>query len=133
MKNITNGSMDQSNNGSIAVKNPVQEKSYAFAVDIVKFCWKIQKEKKEYILTKQLIKSGTSVGANIEEAQRPQSRADFISKMSIALKEAYESRFWLRLMRDTALVPASDINPRLTSLEHVIRLLGAITSSSRKK
>ena len=93
---------------------------------------KIQKEKKEYVITKQLLKSGTSIGANIEEAQRPQSRADFVSKMSIALKEAYESRYWLRLLRDCSLASTSEVKKHLNCLEEIIRLLGAITSSGRK-
>lgn len=113
--------------------NPIQEKSYAFAIEIVLFCRELQKEKHEYVLSKQLLKSGTSIGANVEEAQRPQSRADFCSKMSIALKEAYETRYWLRLIRDTHLAPSSEVQKYLEALEHIIRLLGAITSSSRKK
>lgn len=131
MTGSNNPSMDQWNNGSIT--NPVQEKSYAFAVDIVLFCRRQQQDKHEYILSKQLLKSGTSIGANVEEAQRPQSRADFCSKMSIALKEAYETRYWLRLIRDSQLAPSSEVQKYLESLEHIIRLLGAITSSSRKK
>jgi len=126
MQQSTNPSMHQSD-------NPVLKKSYAFSIAIVHFCLKLQKQKKEYVLSKQLLKSGTSIGANIEEAQRPQSRADFLSKMSIALKEAYESRYWLRIMQDCDLASSSVAQPLLEQLEEVIRLLGAITSTSKSR
>ena len=79
----------------------VSEKSFAFAVRIVKLCQHLQNVKHEYVLSKQLIRSGTSIGANISEAQQGQSRADFVSKMSIALKEAAETKYWLRLLEAT--------------------------------
>lgn len=113
--------------------NPIREKSYMFAVDIVRFCFKIQEKKREYVLTKQLLKSGTSVGANVEEAQQPQSRADFISKMSISLKEAYESRFWLRLIRDSSLAAAQEVEPFLEQVDEIIRILVAITMTSKSR
>lgn len=112
-------------------QNPILEKSYRFAVDIVKFCSKIQEERKEYVITKQLLKSGTSIGANVEEAQQPQSRPDFTSKMSIALKEAYESRYWLRLIRDSGLASAMEVDLRLEQVEEIIRILVAITMTSK--
>ncbi len=115
-----------------ARENPIQEKSYKFALGIVKFCLKIQKEQKEYVITKQLLKCGTSIGANVEEAQQPQSRADFTSKMSIALKEAYESRFWLRIIRDSGIVSeAEELHTLFLQIEEVIRLLVAITMTSK--
>lgn len=81
--------------------NVVQDKSYAFAVKIVKTCSAIMKEQNEYILSKQLIRSGTSVGANIEEAIGGQSRKDFFAKLTISYKEARESHYWIRLLNDT--------------------------------
>lgn len=111
--------------------NPIREKSYIFAVDIVKFCLKVQKEKREYVVTKQLLRSGTSIGANVEEGQQPQSRADFTSKMSIALKEAYESRFWLRLVRDCGLAMPREVEPLLVQVDELIRLLVTITMTSK--
>lgn len=113
--------------------NPIREKSYTFAVDIVRFCLKMQEAKREYVVTKQLLKSGTSVGANVEEAQQPQSRADFISKMSIALKEAYESRFWLRLIRDTGLATLQEMGTLFEQIDEIIRLLVTITTSSKSR
>lgn len=104
-----------------------------FAVDVVKFCLGIQEKKKEYVVTKQLLKAGTSIGANIEEAQQPQSRADFTSKMSIALKEAYESRFWLRLIRDSGLATPQEMGTLFEQIDEIIRLLVTITTSSKSK
>jgi len=92
---------------------------------------KIQEQKREYVLTKQLLRSGTSIDANVEEAQQPQSRADFTSKMSIALKEAYETRFWLRLFRDSALAMSEDMGTLFEQVDELIRLLVAITLSSK--
>ena len=81
-------------------KNIVKEKSYHFALSIIKLCHKL-KNNREFELANQLLRSGTSIGANIEEAIAGQSRKDFISKMSIALKEARETNYWLRLLRDS--------------------------------
>jgi len=114
-------------------RNPVREKSYTFAVDIVKFCLKIQEEKREYVMKKQLLRSGTSIGANVEEAQQPQSRADFTSKMSIALKEAYETRFWLRLIRDSGLATPQAMRTLFEQIDEIIRLLVTITTSSKSE
>jgi len=115
------------------VENPIRDKSYIFAVSIVKFCLRLQETKKEYVLTRQLLQSGTSVGANVEEAQQSQSRADFTSKMSIALKEAYETRYWLRLVRDSGLAPVVSMAPLFAQTEELIRLLVAITMTSKAR
>lgn len=106
-------------------KEPLRNKSYAFALQAVKICKNIAAEHREYILTKQLIRSATSVGANIEEAQQPQSRRDFVAKLSISLKEAFESRFWIRLLRDTNLLSPSISEKLLKDLEEVIALLSS--------
>ena len=82
----------------------IQEKSFHFAVRIVKLCKHLQKTQKEYVLTKQLLRCGTSIGANVAEAQQAQSKPDFVSKLSIALKEAYETDYWLRLMEATQIL-----------------------------
>ena len=81
--------------------NPLQNKSYDFALQIVKLSKKIVKENKEYVLSKQILRSGTSVGANIMEANGAISRADFSSKMSIAYKECLETKYWLSLLKDS--------------------------------
>ena len=78
----------------------VADKSYAFAVRVVNV-YKFLSEKKEYVLSKQLLRSGTSIGAMVKEAEHAQSKADFLNKMNVALKEASETSYWLILLRDT--------------------------------
>ena len=111
--------------------NPLLDKSYAFAVQIVGLCRSLQEKKKEFVLSRQLLKSGTSVGANIEEATQAQSKDDFVSKLSIALKEAHESRFWLRLLRDTHLIDAVTAEKFLSNLQEIIRLLVASIKTAK--
>lgn len=77
--------------------NVAQEKSYAFAMRVVDVCRHLVNEKKEYVLSKQLLRSGTSIGANVEEAIGGQSGRDFFAKLSISYKEARETKYWLRL------------------------------------
>ena len=79
----------------------VEEKSFQFALRIVKLCNYLREEKREFILSKQLLRAGTSIGANIAEAQRGQSTADFAAKMSVALKECSETEYWLQLLYRT--------------------------------
>ena len=79
-------------------ENPAVEKSFAFAVRIVRLYKYLCDEKKEFVLSKQLLRSGTSIGANIVEAQQGQSRKDFLSKMNVALKECAETKYWIELL-----------------------------------
>ena len=85
----------------VKVDNLVQVKSYAFAVRVVRLYQHLSANKREYVLSRQLLRSGTSIGANVEEGIGGQSRADFVSKLAIAYKEARETAYWLRLLRDT--------------------------------
>ena len=89
-------------------ENLIRDKSYTFALQVIALHRKLCNAN-EYVLSKQLLRSGTSIGANIEEAQAAQSRADFISKISIASKEARESHYWLRLLRDGGIVDETDV------------------------
>ena len=82
-------------------KSVVKDKSFDFAVRIVKLCRYLREEKKEFVLSKQVLRSGTSIGANVAEAQKAQSRPDFNAKLNIALKEANETYYWLRLLYKT--------------------------------
>ena len=82
-------------------ENILKDKSYAFAVRVVNLCRYLYAEKKEFVLSKQILRSGTSVGAMIREAEFAQSRADFVNKMSVSLKEASETDYWLSLLHDT--------------------------------
>ena len=84
--------------------NPLKDKSYQFAIRIVKLSQFLQQDKKEFVLSRQVIRSGTAVGALIREAEFGQSKADFTNKMSISLKEANETKYWLSLLKDTGFI-----------------------------
>ncbi len=112
--------------------NPVLDKSYTFALAIIKIVKVLQSEQKEYILTKQLLRSGTSIGANISEATAAQSRKDFISKMAIASKEARETLYWLRLMRDSKILNSKQAEYLVTKNEELVRLLTSIVKSTQE-
>ncbi len=112
----------------------IKEKSYAFALQVVQL-HKDLVAQNEYVLSKQLLKSGTSFGANVEEALAGQSRADFLSKMSIASKEARETNYWLRLLRDSKILDTSVLKDIVSEAEEISKMLTAIvktTSNSRK-
>ena len=110
--------------------NVILNKTYEFAKGIVVLCYKLQTQKKEYVLSKQLLRSGTSVGANAEEGVGGFSRKDFRFKMSTAYKEARESRYWLRLIRDTNLMEARDTLKLLDEVEVIIKILYKIVKNS---
>ena len=112
-------------------ENLIQEKSYAFALEIIDLYRKLGKAN-EYVLSKQLLRSGTSIGANVEEAQAGQSRADFISKMSIASKEARETCYWLRLLRDSNTIANSEATALLSEAESIVNILTAIVKSTNQ-
>lgn len=107
-------------------ENIIQEKSKAFAVRIVKFYKYLCDEKKEYVLSKQILRSGTSIGANIRE-----SKADFISKMSIALKEADETAYWLELLVESEIIKNEQIADLYAENTEVIKILTSIVKSSK--
>ena len=112
--------------------NIVEEKSFRFAVRIVNLCRHLADTKKEYVLSKQVLRSGTSIGANIAESQNAQSRADFLSKLEIALKEVSETKYWLRLLKETDYLSAMEfesIYPECVELE---KLLVSIVKSTKK-
>ena len=111
--------------------NHIETKSFLFAVRITKLCRYLQEEKKEYILSKQLLRSGTSIGANIAESQQAQSRADFISKLSIALKEAVEANYWLRLLHASDYLTDSAFSSIITDCRELEKLLTSIIKTSR--
>ena len=104
--------------------------SFDFSLSIISL-YKSLIESKEYVLSKQLLRNATSIGANIEEAIAGQSKRDFISKMSIASKEARETRYWLRLLDKSKLVDFN-YSPYLNSVEHIINILTKIVKSSQE-
>src|SRR5438128_1294213 len=85
-------------------ENILKDKSYKFALRIVNLYKHLSGEKKEFVLSKQILRSGTSVGANVAEANQAQSKADFIHKLAIALKESVETEYWLNLLRDAGFI-----------------------------
>lgn len=125
------------------MNNVVLDKSFRLALECVALYQWLMEEQKEFVLSKQMMRSGTSVGANVTEAQDAQSRNDFISKMSIALKEARETQYWLRLIEESGYVIKSQrINMRnggVFQVEHlinqnkeVIALLSSIIITSKE-
>jgi four helix bundle protein len=111
-----------------AQSNPVREKSFDFALEIIGLCRELQ-DSREYVISKQLMRSGTSIGANIEEAVSAESRRDFLHKMNLALKEARESHYWLRLLNASDIETRCDLKGRLAIADELIRLLVSITRS----
>lgn len=99
------------------------EKSKDFAVDIVVLCKEITEKQKEYILTKQLLRSATSIGANIHESKYAQSKADFISKMKIALKECFETEYWLEILNRSGYIDEKTYNHYRNSCGTIRRML----------
>ena len=91
----------------------IRDKSYQFALRIVKLSRFLVEEKKEFILSKQVLRSGTSIGANVEESKQAQSKLDFVHKLSIANKEAFETNYWLRLLPDSDLINSKLAESRL--------------------
>lgn len=112
-------------------KSIVQEKSFEFSLDIIKL-YKKMIDENEYVLSKQLLRAGTSIGANIEEALAGISKKDFIAKMSISSKEARETRYWLRLIDKSELVKV-EISNELKQVEDLINILTAIVKTSQTK
>jgi len=111
--------------------NIIQEKSYDFAVKIVKLYKRLSQEKKEFVLSKQLLRSGTSIGANIEEAIGGQSRKDFYAKLTIAYKEARETHYWIRLLKDTGFLSKDTAQSFLNDTEEILKIIGSIQKTIR--
>ncbi|HEX8734048.1 MAG TPA: four helix bundle protein [Pyrinomonadaceae bacterium] len=109
------------------------EKSYNFALRMIKLFKFLADEKQEYVLSKQLLRSGTSIGANIEEANQAQSKADFIHKLSIANKEAFETNYWLRLLRDSDILTEKQAESLISDCEELQKLLTASIKTSKNK
>ena len=101
----------------------LRDLSYSFAVRIVKLGRFLQEEKHEYIISRQIVKSGTSIGANLEEASGAQSHNDFIAKLHISLKEAKETHFWIRLLRDSDYIDYIQADSLLQDINHILVLL----------
>lgn len=113
--------------------NIIQKKSYNFALRIVKLYIYLKEEKKEYTLGGQILRSGTSIGANVEEAIGGQSDKDFFAKMSIAYKEARETHYWIRLLADSELIKQSEKESLLTDCDELLKIIGSIRKTMKNK
>jgi four helix bundle protein len=117
----------------MAKENIILDKSFAFAVRIVKLYKFLCEEKKEFILSKQVLRSGTSIGANIEESAGGQSDKDFISKLEISLKEAKETAYWLRLLAATEYITQEQAESLLNDAEELKKILAKIILTMKSK
>ncbi|MBR4600317.1 MAG: four helix bundle protein [Treponema sp.] len=109
----------------------IAKKTIDFAVRIVKFYKYLCDEKKEYVLSKQILRSGTSIGANVRESKNAQSKADFISKLNIALKEADETQYWLEIMVKSDLIKENQVEALNKDLKEIIAMLVASIKTLR--
>ena len=112
--------------------NVVMDKSYAFALRIIKLYKYLIAEKKEYVLSKQILRSGTSIGALVKEAEHAQSKADFLNKMNIALKEANETEYWLMLLKDSKYIEEKSFDSIHEENVEIIKLLASIVKSLKE-
>jgi four helix bundle protein len=113
-------------------ENAIQVKSYAFALRVVKLCRWLVSEKKERILSRQLLRSGTSIGANIEEAIGSYSKKEFALKMRISYKEARETYYWLRLLKDSDYMSTTQSESVLKNCEELLKILTSILKTIQK-
>ncbi len=111
--------------------NIVAAKSYDFAIRIVKLYKHLSQEKKEFVLSKQMLRSGTAIGALIKEAEHAQSKADFLNKMNVALKEANETEYWLMLMKDTEYLNETEFQLIKNDCSEILKLLISIVKSTK--
>lgn len=114
------------------MENVVVVKSKNFAIRIIKLYKYLVDNKKEFVLSKQILKSGTSIGANIKEAIRGQSKADFYAKMNIALKEASETEYWLELLSESDFIEKSHFDDINEDCQELIKLLVSITKTQKQ-
>ena len=112
--------------------NIIENKSFEFAVRVVKLYQHLTENKKEFVMSKQLLRSGTSIGANVSEAQKGQSKADFNMKMNIALKEANESDYWLRLLYRTDYLTKQEFESIQKDTKEIIAILVSICKKTNQ-
>ncbi len=110
-------------------RSPLKDKSYSFAIEVIGFCKYLQQERREFIITKQLVRSGTAIGALIREAEFASSRPDFANKMNIALTEANETDYWLSLLKDTE---GNEFSERIAKLRYECSQLIAMLVATLK-
>lgn len=113
-------------------ENAIADKSKAFAIRIIKLYQYLCEAKKEFVMSKQLLRSGTSIGANVREAVNAQSKREFIAKLNIALKEANEVEYWLELLFETDYIVENEFNSIINDCQELLRLLTAIIKTSNR-
>ena len=111
--------------------NVIENKRFNFAVRIVNLYKHLTNEKKEFVLSKQLLRSGTSIGANVAEAQRAQTKPDFHTKMSVAVKDAGDTQYWIRLLHKTEYLTDKEFESLNDDISEILSLLIAICKSSK--
>jgi four helix bundle protein len=114
-------------------ENVVREKSFGFAIRVVNLYKVLSGERKEFVISKQLLRSGTSVGANIREALNAESTADFIHKLAIAQKECDETCYWLELLHKTEFIRESEFNSMYGDASELLKIIRSIILSSKKR
>lgn len=112
-------------------ENIIKDKSFLFAIRVVKLCRFIQAEKKEFVLSKQLLRSGTSIGAMVRESEHSESKADFIHKLSIAQKETNETLYWLELLQESEILEKEHFESIYPQAQELIKLITAIIKTSK--
>jgi four helix bundle protein len=117
----------------VSKSNPLSDKSYAFALKIIKVYKKLISDKKEFVLSKQLLRSGTSIGANISEANGAISQADFSAKISIAYKESLETKYWLNLLKDSDYLEKQKTNLLIEDADELSKIMFSILKTTRIK
>src|ERR1022692_1922724 len=119
-------------NGQRTMPNVVKEKSFAFAVRIVNLCRFLRSDQKEYVMSRQLLRSGTAIGALVREAEQAESKLDFIHKRAIALKEANKTEYWLDRLQETKCLEVRAFASIRKDVVELLRLLMSIIKSARK-
>ena len=128
----SNWKLVMGNEELLVSENPIVDKSFDFAVKIVNLARNIR-DKREYELARQLLRCGTSIGANVAEAQNAQSDRDFLAKMYIALKEASETKYWIELLHATEIISDAEHRHIIKDMHEILKILSAITKSLERK
>ena len=114
-------------------ENIIASKSYSFSLKVIELYKYLISEKKEYVLSKQFLRSGTSIGANVHEAVASESKKDFVHKLGIALKEARETSYWLRLLKDSSYISSEQATELSGASEEIIRILNSIILTTKER
>lgn len=113
-------------------KGVLSLRSYAFALDVIKLYQYLSSEKKEFVLSKQLLRSGTVIGALIREAEHAQSKRDFLNKMNISLKEANEAEYWIDLLKDAGFISLDEYNIIAQKIKELLKLLISTVKTTKQ-